>query len=172
MISINAAAPGTLNTFLPGAVQPVTTRGFPRRVEARAKARAVHGVMVCLSTEVSRFDALIKKGLETANELDAPLYLVHVESLSESLRGGAKERLRELLERAIAAHQGIEAVWLRDRDPAAAMLEFAQDAGIDRIVIGRGRTRSPIFLRRSLCSELVDRARNIAIEIVGFEARS
>jgi K+-sensing histidine kinase KdpD len=176
MISFNAAAPGTLNLSLPGAVQPLPAPRFPRPVEARAEAQAAHAVMVCLSTDVSRFEALMRKGVETANELGARLYLVHVETLSESFRGGAKERLRELLERALATHEGAEAVWIREREPVAAMLDFAQRAKIDRIVIGR--TRSPIFLRRSLCSSLIDRARNIAverhmaIEIVGFGTRA
>jgi len=172
MISFNAAAPGNLNLSLPGAVQPLPAPRLPGSVEVRARARAVRAVMVCLSTDVSRFDALMRKGLETANELGARLYLVHVETLSESFRGGAKERLRELLEHAIAARQGAEAVWLREREPVAALLDFARGAGIDRIVIGRGRTRSPISLRRSLCSNLIDRARNIAIEIVGLETRA
>ncbi len=172
MISFNASAPGTLSLSLPGAVQPLPAPRLPRLVDVGARIQAVPAVMVCLSTDVSRFDALMRKGLEAANELGARLYLVHVETLSESCRGGAKARLRELLEHAIAAHEGTEAVWLREREPVAALLDFAQRAGVDRIVIGRGRTRSPIFLRRPLCSNLVDRARNIAVEIVGFETRA
>lgn len=127
--------------------------------------------MVCVSAEVSRFDALMQKGLATARELDARLYLVHVETLSESFRGGAKATLRELLDRALAAHQDAEAVWLRAREPVAALLEFAREAGIDRIVIGRGNTRSRNLFRRSCCAELIDRARNVTVEIVGFDSR-
>ncbi len=168
MISFNAAAPGTLNLSLPGAVQPLPAPRLPRLVDVRAQAQAVPAVMVCLSTDISRFEALMRKGVEAAKELGACLYLVHVETLSESFRGGAKERLRELLEHALAAHEGAEAIWLRAREPVAAMLEFARGAGVDRIIIGRRRTRSPILLRRSRCSNLIDRARNIAVEIVGF----
>ena len=172
MISFNAAVPGTLNLSLPGDVKPLPAPRLPHLVEMRARAGSVPAVMVCLSTDVSRFEALMRKGLEAANELGERLYLVHVETLSESLRGGAKERLRELLEGAIAADGGAEAVWLREREPVAALLDFAQRAGVDRIVIGRGRTRAPIFLRRSLRSKLIDRARNVAVEIVGFETRA
>ena len=172
MISFNAAAPGTLNLSSPGAVQPLPAPRVRRLVDVRARAQAVPAVMVCLSTDVSRFEALMRKGVEAASKLGAHLYLVHVETLSESFRGGAKERLRELLEGALAAHQGAEQVWLREREPVAALLDFARGAGVDRIVIGLSRRRSPIFLRRSLCSNLIDRARNLAVEIVGFETRA
>ena len=170
MISFNAAAPGNLNLSLPGAVRPLPAPPPPRLVEVDARARAVRAVMVCLSTEVSRFDALMRKGLEAARELDARLYLVHVETLSEAIRGAAKERLRERLEDARASHDDVEVVWLKAREPVEVLLEFAREARIKSIFVGHSRTRHRLF-HRSVCRALLDKARSVSVEIVGIETR-
>ena len=109
MISQNTAASRTVQAHY-----------FPRLATSIKERRAGAGVMVCVSPDASRFAALVRKGLETARELDAPLYLVHVETLSESIHGGAKEALRELLESAATAHDHTEVVWLQARETVEA----------------------------------------------------
>lgn len=164
MISLNTAAPSTLN------VQANPASRYPRAVETQVPACADSRVMVCVSADDSRFDALMRKGLEAARELEARLYLVHVETLSESIRGAAKERLRQLLEGAGASHDDVEVVWLKAREPVEVLLDFARQAPVKSIFVGHSRTRHRLF-HRSVCRALLDKVRSVSVEIVGIEAR-
>jgi K+-sensing histidine kinase KdpD len=128
--------------------------------------------MVCLSSEPSLFADLLNRGLEMSARLGSRLYVVHVETLSESVRGAAKERLRELLDGAVAAHEGIEVVWLKSWEKTEALLDFARERRVGMIVVGRSRAGSlPRLFHRSVCRDLIREARNIAIEVVGWGRR-
>jgi K+-sensing histidine kinase KdpD len=160
----------TLNTAAPGTLQPIriaTVWQSPKRI---AEVPARNGVMVCLSLDLSRVDALLRKGTELARELRAALYLVHVETPLESVRGGAKVELREFLDGVVASHEDVGVVWLKARQPAKALLDFARASRVQRIVIGRGRTGSRHFGR--VLPRLIEGARHRVIEIVGYEGLS
>ena len=156
----------SLYSAAPSLFQPIARAGLPRtRSEA---AFTNNGVMVCLPSDPSRLPALFRKGLETAGELGGRLYLVHVETLADSMLGRARE-LHILLEGSPEVNERAEVVWLKALDPAAALLDFARKAHVGIIVVGRSgaRTRKTV-LRRSVCRKLIDEARHCAIEIVGF----
>jgi K+-sensing histidine kinase KdpD len=158
--AIDISAFGTL-----GSVRPAQFGHIGRQVEAACTGRSV---MVCLSLDPSGFEALLRKGLETARRLESALYLVHVETPLESLRGGAKERLREVLDCAVAANRGVEVVWLKAWEPAKALLDFAQISRAQAIVVGRSGSQGPLA-RNGVLRKLTEQARHCAIEIVGFE---
>jgi K+-sensing histidine kinase KdpD len=159
----------SFNTAIPATFRPAPLAHVPF-VELKGEdVRADRGVMVCLSADCSNFDALMHKALETAASLDSRLYLVHVETVGESVRGGAKERLRAVLERAADAYAGTEVVWIKAWDAAAALADFAREACVATIVIGRGRARQLRF-HRPVCRRLLGTARHLSVEVVGFEA--
>ncbi len=165
MTSINAVSTGML--------QPVFAPQFPRLAERHEPARVGRGVMVCFSSSQSpsRFQKLLARGLRLAEERNGPLYLVHVETLSESFRGAAKERLRELLECAVAAHANAEVVWLKALDPVRAILDCARERRAGRILAGWGRPRTRV-LGRSVFQKLIAEARDVSIEILGHETKA
>jgi two-component system, OmpR family, sensor histidine kinase KdpD len=159
----------TLNTALAGDIRRIPTVSAPFSL-SRESAR---NVMVCFSLEDSRFRDLIRQGLETAERLGGHVFLVHVETLSESIRGAAKERLRERLEGSVAVHEGDEAVWLKGREAAQTILDFARDKSVSVVVVGRSSARPhSVWPLRSVYRSLIQKARNVAIQVVGFEDRS
>src|ERR1700687_4354880 len=101
MISFNSSVPGTFNAPSPGLLHPAPAR-FRNPAPVRSAVRAAGSVMVCAALNASHFEALLRRGMKIAHEGNVRMYLVHVETLSESVRGAAKERLRELQENARA----------------------------------------------------------------------
>jgi K+-sensing histidine kinase KdpD len=158
----------SFNTAIPATFRPAPLAHFPSAEPKTNDSRADRGVMVCLSTDCSNFDALMHKALETARSLNSRLYLVHVETVGESVRGGAKERLRAVLERTASTHAETEVVWIKAGNAATALADFARESHVARIVVGRGRDR---WLHRPVCRRLLETARHLSIEVVGF-ARS
>ncbi len=67
----------------------------------------------------------------------------------------------------LAGDLGAETVWLQSADVVKAMLEYARDNGITRIIVGR--THQPWWrriLRGNVPMRLLKEARDIDIEIV------
>ena len=72
----------------------------------------------------------------------------------------------------LAADLGAEAVWLKAPDVTEALLAFARDARVTRIIVGRARHGLGARLRhRSVIGELIARGREFEIEVVGFAKR-
>jgi two-component system sensor histidine kinase KdpD len=128
-------------------------------------------VMVCLSSNPRGSKELLRKGSRTAGELNADWYAVHVETPAESVQKISTSDFRALLDNvSLAADLGAEVVWLKSDNVLQALLEFARDKQITKIVVGRTRPGfwSRLF-RASVTNKLIDRAENIDIEVVGLE---
>ena len=129
------------------------------------------GVMVCLSSDPSgNARILLRKAWRTAAELDADWYAVHVDCALEDKSAAPGRDFRALLDSVVlAANMGAEAVWLKAPDITEALLNFARDARVTRIIVGRARHRLGARLRRrSVTGELVARGREFEIEVVGL----
>ena len=125
-------------------------------------------VMVCLSANVRGSKALLRKAARTAAQLNADWYAVHVETPSESVQRISTANFRALLDNVnLAADMGAETVWLKSPDVVKAMLDFAQEHKITRVVIGRTHPDWWRRLwRRSVTARLLAAARDFDIEVV------
>jgi len=139
--------------------------GFPARVRA--------GVMVCLSSNPSGARILLRKAYRTASELDADWYAVHVDCATQDKTAAVERDFHALLDGIVlAADMGAEAVWLKAPDITEALLNFARDARVTRIIVGRARRGLGARLRsRSVVGELLERGREFEIEVVGLGNR-
>ncbi len=136
--------------------------------EGGRRTAVTERVMVCLSSNPHGSEDLLRKTARTAAQLNADWYAVHVETPSESVQKISTADFRALLDNInLAADMGAEVVWLKAQDVVRAMLDFAQERKITRMVIGRTR---PGFwrrlLHRSVTARLLARARDFDIEVV------
>jgi two-component system sensor histidine kinase KdpD len=136
-------------------------------------ARAREGLMVCLSSNASGAEILLRKASKAAAELDANWYAVHVDTSIGDKAAAPDSGFRALLDSVVlAADLGAEAVWLKAPDITAALLAFARDARVTRIIVGRARHGLAARLRhRSVTGDLIARGREFEIEVVGFGKR-
>ncbi len=84
--------------------------------------RAREGVMVCLSSNASGAEILLRKASKAAAELDANWYAVHVDTTIGDKTGAPDSGFRALLDGVVlAADLGAEAVWLKAPDVTEAL---------------------------------------------------
>ncbi len=133
--------------------------------------RARQGVMVCLSANPSgRTRIMLRKACRTASELDADWYAVHVDCVLEDKAASPDRDFHVLLDSLVlAADMGAEAVWLKAPDVAQALLDFARDARVKRIIVGRpGHGLGGRLGKRSVPGKLIERGRQFEIEVAGL----
>jgi len=132
--------------------------------------RMREGVMVCLSSNVSGRAILLRKAAKAAAEMNADWYAVHVDTSVADKSAAPDSDFRALLDSVVlAADLGAEAVWLKAPDITEALLAFARDARVTRIIVGRARRGLGARLRRrSVTGELIARGREFEIEVVGL----
>ena len=67
----------------------------------------------------------------------------------------------------ILSDLGAEVVWLKSPDVTAAILDFAREHHVNRILVGRrGPRRLSNLWRRSITGRLLDRAADFDVEVV------
>lgn len=125
-------------------------------------------IMVCLSSRPGNSQQLLRKACRAAGELNIDWYAVHVETPAESSQKISTADFRALLDSInLAADLGAEVVWLKASDVVQAILDFAHDKRITRIMVGRTR---PGLLNhlfdRSTMRRLIDRARDFDVHVV------
>lgn len=152
-------------------------RGLSRQREDRQALQREGGrrpqpaerVMVGLSSNARDSGTLLRKACRIAGQLSADWYAVHVETPSEALsRINTRDFVKLLDNINLAGDLGAETVWLKSEDVVSAMLEFARERGITKIVLGR--THLPLWrrlLRRGVTRRLLDAAADFDLEIVG-----
>ncbi|HEX3409354.1 MAG TPA: universal stress protein [Candidatus Binataceae bacterium] len=128
-------------------------------------------LMVCLSANPDGGEDLLRKAARTATQLNAEWYAVHVETPDESAQKISTSDFRALLDNVnLAAALGGEVVWLKAIDVIKALLEFAREKTITRIVVGRTHpTLWNRLLGRSVTSRLLAAAPDFNIEVVGHQ---
>jgi len=97
--------------------------------------------------------------------------MVHVETPAESVHKISTADFRALLDNiSLAADLGAETVWLKSADIVRALLDFAQEYKISRIIVGRTHpTLLNRLLRRSMADRIIAAAVDFDIELVGQE---
>jgi len=139
-----------------------------RQREGGRRAPVTERLMVCLSSNPHGGGGLLRKASREAARLDAEWFAVHIETPSESVSRVSTADFRELLDNInLAADLGAEVVWLKSPDVTTAILDFAREHHINRILIGRrGPRRLSNFWRRSITGRLLDRASDFDVEVV------
>jgi two-component system sensor histidine kinase KdpD len=129
-------------------------------------------VMVGLSSNPEDGKRLLHKAARIAGQLNAEWFAVHVETPAESVRKIDTANFVALLDNInLAGELGAETVWLKSADPVKAMLDFARERGVEKIIIGR--THQPFWrrlLRKDVTERFLAEAKDLDIEIVGDQA--
>jgi two-component system sensor histidine kinase KdpD len=110
----------------------------------------------------------LRKAARAAGDANADWYAVHVETPAESTQKISTRDFRALLDSInLAADMGAEVVWLKGPDVVKALLDFANEKLITRIMVGRTR---PSLLGhlfdRSITRRLIDQARDFDVHVV------
>ncbi|HLH76508.1 MAG TPA: sensor histidine kinase KdpD [Candidatus Binataceae bacterium] len=131
-------------------------------------------LMVCLSSNPAGSEGLLRRAARSAAALNADWFAVHVETPAESVQRISTANFRALLDNInLAADLGAEVAWLKAPDVIAALLEFAHDKQITRIVIGRThRTLMRRVMGYSMTRRIIERAADYDIEIARQESES
>ncbi len=128
--------------------------------------------MVGLSSNPEDGKRLLHKAARIAGQLNAEWYAVHVETPAESVRKIDTRNFVALLDNInLAGELGAETVWLKAADPVKAMLDFAHQYGVEKIIIGR--THQPFWrrwLRKDVTERFLAEAKDVDIEVVGDQA--
>jgi two-component system, OmpR family, sensor histidine kinase KdpD len=152
-------------------------RGINRQREEQESLRREGGrrrqiferVMVGLSSNPDDGKRLLHKAARIAGQLNADWFAVHVETPAESVRKIDTRSFVALLDNInLAGELGAETVWLKSDDPVKAMLDFARERGVEKVIIGR--THQSLWrrwLRKDVTERLLAEAKDLDIEIVG-----
>ncbi len=171
----NFFRPANLGALRELALQQVA-RDQRRKREERESVRREGGrlpaleerIMVCLSSRPGSSLQLLRKAVRAAGEANADWYAVHVETPAESTQKISTRDFRALLDSInLAADMGAEVVWLKGPDVIKALLDFAHEKRITRIMVGRTR---PSLLGhlfdRSVTKRLIDQAHDFDVHVV------
>jgi two-component system sensor histidine kinase KdpD len=138
------------------------------RREGGRRTEVGERVMVGLSSNPTDAEHLLRKACRIAGQLNADWFAVHVETPRESVRRIDTLDFSRLLDNInLASDLGAETVWLKSDDVVRAMLEFAREKGVTRIVIGR--SHQPLWrrmLKRDVPARLLNTARGFDIEMI------
>jgi len=128
-------------------------------------------VMVCLSSNPEGSEELLRKGARAAGQVNAEWYAVHVETPNESVQKISSADFRALLNNInLAADLGAEVVWLKSPEVIKALLDFAREKKITRIIVGRTHpTLWNRLLRRSVTSRILAEAGDFDVQVVAQE---
>jgi two-component system sensor histidine kinase KdpD len=140
-----------------------------RKRERGRRTTVGERLMVCLSSNPDGSDQLLRKAARSADRLNADWYAVHIETPDESVQKISTADFRALLDNInLAADLGAETVWLKANEVVTALIEFAREHRVTRIVIGRTRPNWwNRLLRRSITRQLISAASDFDIELVG-----
>jgi two-component system sensor histidine kinase KdpD len=98
-------------------------------------------------------------------------YAVHVETPQESVRKISTSDFRALLDNVNLANDlGAEIAWLKSSDIAGAIVKFAHEHRISKIILKRPRTSfwSQLY-HHSIAEKLIHNARDFDVEVVSDE---
>jgi two-component system sensor histidine kinase KdpD len=174
------------NFFKPGnlaALRELTLREVARDIGRR---REEHGpadraevlreilgerLLVCLPSDLHAMEGLLCKGWREAGNHNAVWYAIHIETPDESVQKISTRDFRALLDTVnFATDLGAEFVWLKSSNVVEAIIDFAQEKRISKIILRRSHDS---FWRqlyhRSIPKRLLHEAREFDVEVVRDE---
>ena len=143
-----------------------------RQREGGRRTLVADRLMVGLSSNPRDSASLLRKASRIAGQLNADWYAVHVETPAESVARIDTRNFVKLLDNInLAGDLGAETVWLKSDDVVRAMVEFAREHGVTKIIVGR--TSQPFWRRmlgRTVPLRLVAAAPDLDVEIAAAAA--
>jgi two-component system, OmpR family, sensor histidine kinase KdpD len=125
-------------------------------------------LLVCLPSDPHAVEPLLCKGWREAVAHDAVWYALHVETPRESLRKISPGDFRALLDNInLATDLGAEFTWLKSSDVVRAIIDFAREKGISKIILRRPHISFWNQFHRSTAQRLFREARDFDVEAVG-----
>ena len=136
--------------------------------EGGRRTQLIDRIMVGLSSNAADTAQLLRKAARIAGQLNVDWYAVHVETPAESVRNiGTSDFVALLANINLASDLGAETVWLKSDNVVKAMIDFARDNAVSKIIVGR--THQPLWRRLvkgDVPARLVAEARELDVEIV------
>jgi two-component system sensor histidine kinase KdpD len=128
-------------------------------------------LLVCLPSDSHAAEGLLCKGWREAGAQGAIWYALHVETPEESLRKISPSDFRALLDNVnLAIDLGAEFTWLKSSDVARAIIDFAHEKKISKIILKRPRlTFWNQLYHHSIAERLFHEARGFDVEAVSDE---
>lgn len=143
-----------------------------RQADTGKPSRITERVMVGLSSNPIDSDLLLRKACRIAGQLNASWYAVHVETPRESVSRISTRDFVALLDNInLASDLGAETVWLKSDDVVKALLDFARERGVTKLVVGE--SRQPLWrrlIKRSVPMRLLGQAEGLDMEIVSHDS--
>jgi two-component system sensor histidine kinase KdpD len=139
--------------------------------EGGRRTHVVDRIMVGLSSNGADTGQLLRRASRIAGQLNAEWYAVHIETPSESVKNiGTSDFVALLNNINLASDLGAETVWLKSDDVVKAMIDFARDKGVSKVIVGRThQPRWRRWLKGDVPARLVADARDLDVEIVATE---
>jgi len=139
--------------------------------EGGRRPQVTEKIMVGISSNPTDTGQLLRKASRIAGQLGAGWFAVHIETPAESVkRIGTGDFVKLLDNINLAGDLGAETVWLKSDDVAKALIEFARDNGVTKIIVGR--THQSLWrrwLRGDVPARLIAQARGFDVEIAATE---
>jgi two-component system sensor histidine kinase KdpD len=124
-----------------------------------------------MASSSPRANALLRRGSRLAGRLNTDWFAVYVETPGESpnlIDAETQRHLHATIQK--AKDLGAEVVRLKDRDPVAALLDFARSHNVGHIVIGRsGAPWWRRLIHHSVMHRMVDEADGFDLHIVSLD---
>ena len=136
--------------------------------EGGRRTHVVDRIMVGLSSNPGDTGQLLRRASRIAGQLNAEWYAVHIETPSESVKNIGTSDFVELLNNInLASDLGAETVWLKSDDVVKALIDFARDKGVSKVIVGRThQPRWRRWIKGDVPARLVSDARDLDVEIV------
>jgi two-component system sensor histidine kinase KdpD len=141
--------------------------------EGGRRANAIDRIMVGISSNAADTGQLLRKASRIAGQLNAEWFAVHIETPAESVKNiGTSDFVALLNNINVASDLGAETVWLKSDDVVKALIDFAHDKGVTKLIVGRThQPRWRRWLKGDVPARLVADARDLDVEIVATEER-
>ena len=141
--------------------------------EGGRRTNVIDRIMVGVSSNAADTGQLLRRASRIAGQLNAEWFAVHVETPSESIRNICTSDFVKLLDNInLANGLGAETVWLKSDNVVKALIDFARDKGVSKIIVGR--THQPRWrrlLKGDVPARLLADARDVDVEVVATEER-
>jgi two-component system sensor histidine kinase KdpD len=176
----NFFKPSNLSSLRELALQEVARSLDRQRLDREALKReggrhasVIERIMVGVSSNAADTGQLLRKASRIAGQLNAEWFAVHIETPAESVKNiGTKDFVALLNNINVASDLGAETVWLKSDDVVKALIDFAHDKGVTKLIVGRThQPRWRRWLKGDVPARLVADARDLDVEIVATEER-
>jgi two-component system sensor histidine kinase KdpD len=152
--------------------QRLTNESIKREGGHRAP-QVVDRIMVGLSSNAADSGQLLRKASRIAGQLNAEWYAVHIETPAESVKNiGTRDFVALLDNINVASDLGAETMWLKSDDVVKALIDFAHEKGVTKVIVGRThQPRWRRWLKGDVPARLVASATDLDVEVVATDER-